>query len=149
MRLTMLSALAAVLVLETAAAQDEATKKELARFQGTWKVIGYEAADKEKPPPGFLEMTRFVFLGDRLIIKLGDKQTEETAFKIDPTKKPPTIDIQSSRGPNKGKFAAGIYAFEGGTLKICAGAPDQKRPTAFKSEPGSKTAVITLQRDKK
>ena len=68
MRALTLSALAAALLVGTSPAQDDVTKKELAKFQGTWKVINYEAADTTKPPAEILTETRFVFAGDRLYL---------------------------------------------------------------------------------
>jgi uncharacterized protein (TIGR03067 family) len=144
----LLGVLAVGLVLNAAAAQDESVEKELAKFQGTWKVLKYEAADKQPPPDDLREKTRFVFKGDKLRITVDGKADDETTIIIEPKKKPRAITMVGTRGRNKGKLAPGIYEFDGDTLRICAAAPGQKRPEEFKSVSGSKTAVLTLQREK-
>jgi uncharacterized protein (TIGR03067 family) len=130
---------AALLSVGVAAGGD--AKADLKKFAGTWAV---ESAKKEgkAPPEGELDKVRFVFTGDKLTVKHGDKE-EEGTFKIDSSKKPRQIDVMI-----KGKTHEGIYAFEGGKLKICVVDEGGTRPTKFESAEGSKTMVIVLKREK-
>jgi uncharacterized protein (TIGR03067 family) len=136
------------LLLGSAAGQEGGAKKEQDRFQGTWRLVKLTSAEGPSPPEDVLAKTRFTFKGDRLTVTQDGKQADEATFKIDPTKTPKAIDITAGQGPNKGKVSAGIYAFERDTLRICSAAPGQKRPTEFKSDRGSRTAVLLLRREK-
>jgi uncharacterized protein (TIGR03067 family) len=67
-------------------------------------------------------------------------------LKIDPTKKPKTIDLSSPQGQAM-RLSQGIYLLEGDDLKICqsrAGA----RPTEFKTGAGNATTLMILKRIK-
>jgi len=57
--------------------------------------------------------------------------------KLDPSKSPKTIDMTLTEGPNKGAVMLGIYEIDGDTLKACFDPQGKKRPTEFKSAPGS------------
>jgi uncharacterized protein (TIGR03067 family) len=129
-------------------AKKEDVEKELARFQGSWRLIRYEAADKQAPPKDVLMRTRFTFTGNRLTVTQDDKNVDESTFKVDPSKAPRAINIYPTKGQSKDKVSEGIYVFDGDTLKICAAAPGQKRPAEFKSDPGSRTGVLVLERQK-
>jgi hypothetical protein len=54
-----------------------------------------------------------------------------------------------TEGPSKGAVMLGIYEFEGDTLKVCFDPTGKKRPTEFKSEPGSGNFVNVHKRVKK
>jgi len=151
MRPLLLTTLVASLALANAAAQEKIDpKKELEQFQGTWIPAKFDVPADKKLPEGFLEKARFVFKGDKLVTMFEGKNVDEATFKLDPTKKPKWFDVSPSGGPNKGKTSEGIYEFDEDTLKICMGAPGQKRPTEFKvvTEAGSKTALMVLKREK-
>lgn len=126
---------------------EEAVKKELKKFQGDWKFISLEAGGKALPEEGYK---------DALLTIEGDKHATQNGavaysgtLKIDPGKKPKTIDFQFSDGPEKGKTAYGIYEFDGETLKVCVGLVGKDRPAAFVSKPGSGHVLEVLKRAKK
>jgi len=143
-----LSVLAAALLVGRAVGQEGPAKKELAKFQGSWQLVRYEAAEETLPPEAVAQI-RFTFTDNRLVVRQGAKKEDEATFTIDPTKTPKEIDITAGKGPNAGKVSKGIYAFEGDTLKLCAAAPGQKRPTEFKSDRASRAGVLVLRREKK
>lgn len=129
------------------AGKDDAAKKELEAIKGTWIVVlaerdGKDVTDKE---------VRLTFdAAGKAVVKKGDKLLFEGTIKIDPTKKPKTLDAtQTSEGDNKGKTIPGIYVLEGDTLKVCSTAPGKDRPTEFSSKAGSGHFLREYKREKK
>ena len=148
MREPWLSVLVVGLHLGSAAGQDGGAKKEQERFQGTWRLVKFDLAEGRSLPEEVLAKSRFTFQGDRLTVTEDGKVVDEATIKLDPTRTPKAIDVTAGRGPNKGKVSPGIYAFEGDSLKICSAAPGQKRPTEFKTDRASRTALLVLRRAK-
>ncbi len=50
-------------------------------------------------------------------------------------------DVTMTEGLNKGTVMLGIYEIDGDTLKVCFDSQGKKRPTEFKSAPGSENFV--------
>jgi uncharacterized protein (TIGR03067 family) len=148
MRLPWLRVLLGGLLLGSAAGQGSSAKQEQERFQGTWRLVKFDLAEGRSLPGEVLAKSRFTFQGDRLTVTEDGKLVDEATFTLDPTRTPKTIDVTAGRGPNKGKVSQGIYAFEGDTLKLCSAAPGQKRPTEFKTDRASRTALLVLRRAK-
>jgi uncharacterized protein (TIGR03067 family) len=120
-----------------AAADDKADlEKEVKKFQGAWTIESSITGGKEIHPA---ELKRFIviFEGDKHTLKMGDEVYQVGTQKLDPTKSPKTIDVTMTEGPNKGMVMLGIYEFDGDTLKACFDPQGKKRPTEFKSAPGS------------
>ena len=113
---------------------------ELKKFEGTWSV---ESAQKGGKPAGVFKNGRLTFAGDKITLRQGDQETFEGAFQIDLSKKPRHIDLMF----NGEKAVPGIYASEGGKLKLCVN-PDGERPTEFSSPEGSNTILLVLKRAK-
>jgi uncharacterized protein (TIGR03067 family) len=125
-----------------ARADDKAdVEKELKMFQGTWTFESVEAGGKEVPADQFKGMT-VTFEGDKYSVKTGDMVVEAATLKLDPSKSPKTLDATVAEGPNKGTVILGIYEINGDTLKVCFDPEGKKRPTEFKSAPGSQTLVV-------
>jgi uncharacterized protein (TIGR03067 family) len=83
------------------------------------------------------------------ITKGDDKNSKEVTYTIDPTQKPPHMDIVPLDGSEKGKKLLGIYTLDKDDLKICIAGPEQERPTEVASKEGVKTGLLTLKRQKK
>jgi uncharacterized protein (TIGR03067 family) len=135
--------------LLAAADADEEIKKELARFEGTWKWVSIEM-EKMKLSEDALKEPRLKLKGDKFTV------TEENAnatfggtFKVDPSKRPKTIDVTFTDGPEKGKTSLGIYELEGDTYKVCVDPAGKSRPTEFAVKPGSGHVLQVLKREKK
>ena len=110
---------------------DEA-KNEL---EGTWVMVSVERDGRAIRPQTNLKM---IYTGDKFVLRAGDDVVVAGTIKLDPTKKPKTIDTTYTEGPNKGQTLKGIYEVDGDTAKFCrAGEPDQDRPTEFKTKAGS------------
>jgi uncharacterized protein (TIGR03067 family) len=125
-----------------APADDKAdVQKELKKFEGTWTFESVEAGGNEVSAAQFKGMT-VTFKGDKYTVKKGDEVIQAATQKLDPSKSPKTLDVTVAEGPNKGVVMLGIYEISGDTLKVCFDPEGKKRPTEFKSAPGSQTLVI-------
>jgi uncharacterized protein (TIGR03067 family) len=132
-----------------ARADDKAdVEKELKRFQGTWTIESSEAGGQKAPADQLKDMT-VTFDGDKHTVKNASEVIQVGRQKIDPTKSPKTIDVTMTEGPSKGTVMLGIYKFDGDTLTVCFDMEGKKRPTEFKSPPGSQTFVNVHKRVKK
>ncbi|HEY1861779.1 MAG TPA: TIGR03067 domain-containing protein [Gemmataceae bacterium] len=133
----------------TARADEKAdVEKELKKFQGAWTFESVEAGGKPVPA-GELKGTILTFEGDKHTVKKGDDVLQVGTQKLDPSKSPKTIDVTMIEGPSKGTVMLGIYEIDGETLKVCFDSEGKKRPTEFKSAPGSATFVNVHKRMKK
>jgi uncharacterized protein (TIGR03067 family) len=126
--------------------KDEAAKKELEKFQGTWKVTTFDV-DGKAAIEDFKD-PRFTFKGDKYTFKTADI-TEEGTIKLDPAQKPATIDLIITAGNCKGKTQLGVYKIEGDSLTACFADPDNKeRPKELASKAGSKHIYVVCKREK-
>ena len=126
----------------------DTAREELKKLQGAWQVVSIETRRKARPEA---EVS-----GLKLVIK-GDSSTFEKdgkpvvgigKLRLDPGKKPKTIDIAVTGAPEdpKGTFTIlGIYELDGDSLRMCWGGP--KRPTEFKTTPDGGDLWV-LKRDK-
>lgn len=133
-------------VFAVSAAQDNAAKKDLDAMQGDWQAVAVEV-DGNKLPDEEVKSARLTFKGDKVITTDKGARTHEATVKLDPTKKPKTIDILPATGADAGKTQLGIYSIEGDKLIICGGKGSEgARPTELKS--GQDVVYIVLQRIK-
>src|SRR5262249_14499154 len=91
---------------QLSAAQGEAEKKELSRFQGTWLVHKEISRGADFPP----KQGKVVFEGTTLKVYQEGKLAQTLTFRIDPTKSPKEIDLIH---PGKKPAILGIYRFDG------------------------------------
>ena len=133
----------------SALADDKADlEKEVKKFQGAWTIESSVAGGQELPADqlnGFI----VIFEGDKHTVKNGDKVIQVGTQKLDPSKSPKAIDVTMVEGPHKGTVMLGIYEIDADTLKVCFDPQGKKRPTEFKSEPGSENFVNVHKRIKK
>lgn len=129
-----------------AAPAPEAVKKGLEDFQGVWTVVSMQEDGK------FLSPERLKKI--KLTIK-GENFTFETAtdshdglYKIDPTKDPRLLNIEVTRGDEKGKIYQAIYKFEDGRMIQCMHKANLRRPTRFEGQAGSENLLEIWQRQK-
>src|SRR4051812_11996224 len=81
------------------APKDDAAKKELERFSGTWKAVSVVRDGEDVPREEAGKITLTV-KGEKYTFKTGS-QTVEGTHKLDPSKRPRTIDAVRTKGPNK------------------------------------------------
>jgi uncharacterized protein (TIGR03067 family) len=124
--------------------KEDVAKKEMTKFQGTWRFVSMEVQGDKKSDPGFKNTA--VLKGDQWTVSAGDRIIAQTIFRLDPTKTPKTIDLIDI---DKGRIIRGIYSLEGDTLTVCdRGAEKGKRPTEFATQPDSGLVLVVLQRTK-
>ena len=131
---------AAGLLIAAEAPQDEATKKELEKMQGDWVMVE-STHDGKKMSNEDVKLFKRTVKNDRYTITRGGEVIGEGTFKLDPTKKPKTIEAVRTAGPDKDKPMLGIYEVEGDTYKVCLALPGEERPKAFESKEGTKHTV--------
>jgi uncharacterized protein (TIGR03067 family) len=149
MRFSLSLALAAslLLVARAATAEKPAEGKAKNSIEGTWEVVSLEHGGQNAPEDQAKQF-KIVITADKLTFKMGNDAAHQATYKVDPSKKPPTIDLTPEEGPEKGKVALGIYSLKGDELKICASKPGAERPTEFKSPAGTEIVLIVLKRAK-
>jgi uncharacterized protein (TIGR03067 family) len=115
-----------------------------------WKYESVTLAGKEAPA-GALKKAAFVFKeGKYTSINPDGKEEETGTVKVDPSKKPKTIEFEIASGKDKGKKQLGIYTLEDDTFTVCMGFPgEDQRPTKLESAKGSKTILAVMKREKK
>lgn len=138
-----------MLLINSGFAQDDATKEELKKLQGSWIRTSFSADGKteddgDRPPDKavYLDINGNSFHGQKFTI-----YTSTSPRHID------IIDV----GPNGKQFTLpGIYELKGDVLKICLPFPFegkteglQKRPTEFVTKAGENHVVEVYRRVKK
>ena len=120
-----------------------------AKIQGTWKIVSIEVrAPKDFLPKDALKAGKVVITGDKMSFSFG-KVAFEVRYKLDPGKKPKTIDLLVDK--EKEAKALGVYLLEGDDLKLCWNANDTGRPTEFTKDGkvGQDLRFFILKREKK
>jgi uncharacterized protein (TIGR03067 family) len=133
-----------ILTTTSLAADDKKeVPKDLAPFQGSWKVVKVEP----EPTGGLPEEVRFSFAGNKLTIKEGKGMPQTGSITVDPKKDPNEIDLVG--GP-KNEKSLGIYKFEkdGNKLTVTfVRKPDAPRPKKF-GEPDAVLIVLEKEKEK-
>ncbi len=137
--------LAVGLLLAADNPKEDGVKKEMAKFQGTWKFVSVEVDGNKTPYKGFT----VVLKGDQWTVCEGGRCAAKVTFKLDPTKKPKTIDLVDL-DVEKERLIRGIYSLEGDTLMVCYHRDPEKegdRPTEFATKPDSGLVLFLLKRE--
>ena len=142
----------AVLVLAAglSLAADDSRKGPLdmdyAKLEGTWRVVSLEIEGK-KIPEETIKDSRLIIKGKEFTMK--EKiATYRGNFSTDPSKKPKTIDMKFTEGPEKGNTSLGIYELDGDNLKLCLTITAKDRPAEFAAKPRSGLGHEVLKREK-
>ena len=130
-----------------AGAQDDTSKKEMKKLEGTWATVSIEAAGQKVTDEDKIKTRKLTTKGDKYTMKVGDETVQGTV-EINPSKNPKTIDIKPDTGSNKGKTLLGIYELDGDNLKICLALPGKDRPTVFATAAENAQQLVVYKRDK-
>jgi uncharacterized protein (TIGR03067 family) len=146
MRKSALLLVAAALSLAADEVKKEPLDKEYARFEGTWRVVSLEIGGM-KMPEQTLKDARLIIRGKEFTMK--EKiATYRGTLSIDAGKKPKTIDMKFTEGPEKGNTSYGIYELDGDNFKLCLTITGKNRPTEFAAKPKSGHGLEVLKREK-
>jgi uncharacterized protein (TIGR03067 family) len=115
---------------------------DLDKLQGAWHLASLEVNGSTMPAP---PDARIIINGSRFQ-SLGMGAVYEGTVEVDARKRPKTIDMVFTAGPEKGNRSLGIYDLDGGQLKLCLTVTGSVRPKAFATAPGSGLALETLTR---
>jgi uncharacterized protein (TIGR03067 family) len=115
-------------------------------IEGTWLPTAAEFAG-EKFPDELRKTMKLVVNGETYTVTVG-KSIDKGTLKLDLATKPKAMDIIGTEGPNKGKTFLAIYERSGERLRICYDLDGKNRPTEFKTKAGTKTFLVTYEREK-
>ena len=143
--------IASVAIATYVGADDAKPADDAKAIEGMWKPVQAELAGK--PMPDAVLKTISLKLEDgKYEVFVGDSPDRGT-YTLDPAATPKAITITSTEGANQGKTFPSIYELghddsAGETLRICYDLSGQKRPTEFKTTPGTKLYLVTYRRKK-
>ena len=118
-------------------------EKELAKLQGTWKVVSTVRDGVEATADEVKGMGLATFKGSKFYWGENEEGLGGTIVSIDPTKNPKTIEYDYG-----GAIYRGIYEIDGDTFKDCLTNESEKRPKEFTSKPGSGNQLMIHKRVK-
>jgi uncharacterized protein (TIGR03067 family) len=130
-------------------AADEAVAKDLQAFKGTWRLSSKEVDGKKSSAEEIKDVIATIDGSGTVLIRRGDKVLGEGTVKLDPTKKPKSIEVTFTAGERKGKAALGIYEIESDAFRICIARPGEGRPAEFSAKAGSGFSLVVYEREKK
>jgi uncharacterized protein (TIGR03067 family) len=143
-RTAMFCGLALALIANTTAADDRKDMpKDLAPFQGTWKVVKADFGGKA-PFGSHQPELRLTFNSDKVTVKEGKQAVEKGSFSLNAKKNPGHLDLVNSKGIK----IQGIYKFElDGTLNLCLVSDKGARPKSFDTK-NTKAGMMVLEKMK-
>jgi uncharacterized protein (TIGR03067 family) len=145
MNKVMLASLATFLALGFLVAAPAPPDNDLDKIQGTWKLESVQVGPHTLVEP-YKDWT-FNIKGDKLTIKVGDRVRSEYTIKIDPDKKPKTIDLTRKVG-DQTLTELGIYELDGDTWKMCNDEGGEMRPSEYGTKEGTRLELIMMKRVK-
>ena len=119
--------------------------RDLDRLQGTWHVTSIEA-DGQTLAAAASDGAKIVIKGS-LFISLSMGATYEGTVDIHQTRKPKSLDLVFTAGPEKGNRNLGIYKLDGDRWTLCLATRGSTRPKTFATKPGTGFALEMLERD--
>ena|SRR5687767_48747 len=116
--------------------------------QGTWMVV---ATEKDGQPLDRLKGGTLVIKDQDFTITTASGSELKGGLRLDPSKKPMTMDLAHTEGLLQEKTWQAIYELGGDDLKMCYAEADSNkgRPSEFATARGSGLLLVTLKREKK
>jgi uncharacterized protein (TIGR03067 family) len=151
----LLLALAGTVFITTSTRADDLAD-EWKKLEGTWRIVSSEHNGQKSTPPD-----RWQIKSGKVTCLVNKSPICTYDFKIDPSKKPKTIDRAmmlpvefGSKKLKPGAYMYGIYEVDGDNMKMCfyfiAGEDkDKKRPADFTAPKESKRLSYILKREKR
>jgi uncharacterized protein (TIGR03067 family) len=139
------AALTLALLGVAGARDDDAAKKELEAFTGTWRAVSATKDGKEAPRER-AEKISLVVKGEKYTFTGSDGVAIEGTHKVNPSKSPKEIEAVRSSGEGKGEKILGIYELTKDTYKVCLAPPGKPRPKEFASKEGTGHRLLEFKR---
>jgi len=115
-------------------------------IQGHWKPVTGELSGHPMAETVLQTISMKLEKGKYEVI--ADGRPDRGTYTLDASTKPRGMTVTGTEGPNQGKVFPCIYELKGDTLRICYDLSGAKRPTEFKSLPGTKLYLVTYARKK-
>jgi uncharacterized protein (TIGR03067 family) len=116
-------------------AKKDADKKSTGSLEGTWSAsVTTNAGKRIKALAGYETILTLNKDGSYTTV-IRNQTVDAGTYKTDAKKDPMEIDMESTKGADKGKKTPGIYELNDNKLKIAlATAGEKERPTKFESD---------------
>jgi uncharacterized protein (TIGR03067 family) len=122
-------------------------KKDEEKLQGTWILVSSEQGGRATPD-NVAKTMKMTVKGDQITIN-SDTTEEKMTFKLDPTKKPKTVDFLVKKGGMDDVAVPGIYELKDDELKICyVQGGLGERPTEFVTKKRTAQGLMIFKRSK-
>jgi uncharacterized protein (TIGR03067 family) len=115
-------------------------------IQGNWKPVAGELSGHAMAETVLQTISMKLEKGKYEVI--ADGRPDRGTYALDASTKPKGMTVTGTEGPNQGKTFPCIYELKADTLRICYDLSGAKRPTEFKSLPGTKLYLVTYARKK-
>jgi len=126
---------------------EKAAQSDLERLQGEWTMVSGEIQGEEMPE-AIRSTARRVAKENETTVTVSGQLFMKAKFKLDPNKKPKTIDYEMTGGPTEGEKQLGIYEIDADQVKFCFASPGKDRPTEFKTAAGDGRTLSVWKRAK-
>src|SRR5262249_25127382 len=130
-------------------------KREPAKLQGTWRVVGVEEEGMKLNEEDLKEEKETFVVKGRTMTYCRDGKVQVTMkFTLDAAKTPPAINLEFTDGKEKGCKNHAIYKLDGDTLKLrmndkFGGNSENERPADFSTTQGKEAVLFLLKREPK
>ena len=126
---------------------DGDAKAELAKLQGTWRIVAIEENGKSAPEEAVRSLKGTVIVeGDKHTLKYGERSQGTVTVAVNPEADPKHYDMTIPEGPQKGTIQRGIYELKDGTWKYCQDKGGKGRPTEFSGKAGSGWVLVVMKK---
>jgi len=112
--------------------------------QGSWTPTKAELGGTPMPEAVLKTISLKLDNGKYDVLVAG--KPDRGTYTLDANSNPKGMTIIGTEGPNKGKTFPAIYELQGETLWICYDLSGAKRPTEFKTIPGTRLYLVTYSR---
>ena len=145
--LIILGILSVVVVAAGKPAQDDVSA-ELKRLRGSWRLVDEIDDGRQMPQEEAQKNNILTFeITGSWKVEIDGRVVGQGAAKVDPTRRPKTIDYTFTGEHTGGQFVA-IYELSGDSFRHC-GVLQGNRPSEFSSKPSSGQILTTFRREKR
>jgi uncharacterized protein (TIGR03067 family) len=118
--------------------------RESKEIQGEWRPATAELAGRPMPE-AFVKSISLKLEGGKYEVYVG-KEPDRGLYALDLAARPRGITVTGTDGPNNGRTFPAIFELSGDTLRICYDLSGKKRPTEFKTAPGTRLYLVAYVR---